>query len=76
MPRLVLLLTLLPGVALADVNDPGRVIDGDMIEIAGERISLHGPARYRRAAEPPGLRAAWRDLAMRRRGERHALQVP
>ncbi len=44
MLRLALLLTLLPGVALADVNDPARVIDGDTIEVAGKRIRLHGVA--------------------------------
>jgi len=32
----------LPSVALADVTGPARVIDGDTIEIAGERIRLHG----------------------------------
>ncbi len=42
MLRLALLMTLLPAVALADVTGPARVIDGDTIEIAGERIRLHG----------------------------------
>ncbi len=42
MLRLALLLTLLPVLALADVSGPARVIDGDTIEIAGERIRLHG----------------------------------
>ncbi len=37
MLRLALLLTLLPAVALADVTGPARVI-----EVAGERIRLHG----------------------------------
>ena len=42
MLRLALLLTLLPALALADVTGPPRVIDGDTIEVAGERIRLHG----------------------------------
>ncbi len=42
MLRLALLLTLLPALALADVTGPARVIDGDTIEVAGERIRLHG----------------------------------
>ena len=28
--------------ALADIAGPARVIDGDTIDIAGERIRLHG----------------------------------
>ncbi len=42
MLRLALLLTLLPTLALADVTGPARVIDGDTIEVASERIRLHG----------------------------------
>ena len=42
MLRLALLLTLPPAVALADITGPSRVIDGDTIEVAGERIRLHG----------------------------------
>ena len=42
MLHLALLLTLLPTLALADVTGPARVIDGDTIEIAGERVRLHG----------------------------------
>ena len=42
MLRLALLLTLLPTLALADVTGQARVIDGDTIEVAGERIRLHG----------------------------------
>ncbi len=42
MLRLAVLLALLPTVALADVTGPARVTDGDTIEIAGERIRLHG----------------------------------
>ncbi len=40
--RPAFLLTLLPTLALADVTGPARVIDGDTIEVAGERIRLHG----------------------------------
>ena len=42
MLRLGLLLTPLPTFALADVTGPTRVIDGDTIKVAGERIRLHG----------------------------------
>ena len=42
MLRLALILTLLPTLALADISGPVRVIDGDTIEIGGERIRLHG----------------------------------
>ena len=35
-------LALIPTLALADVAGPARVIDGDTIEIAGQRIRLHG----------------------------------
>ncbi len=38
---LVFLLTL----ALADIAGPAKVIDGDTIEISGQRIRLHGAAR-------------------------------
>ena len=41
---LALLLALLPTLALADVTGPARVIDGDTIEVAAERICLHGVA--------------------------------
>ncbi len=44
MLRLALVLTLLPTLALADVTGPARVIDGDTIEVAGERVRLHGAA--------------------------------
>ena len=33
---------LFPTFALADITGPARVIDGDTIDIAGERIRLHG----------------------------------
>ena len=36
------LLLLVPSVAVADITGKPRVIDGDTIEIAGERIRLHG----------------------------------
>ncbi len=42
MPILIAVLALLPTLALADVAGPARVIDGDTIEIAGQRIRLHG----------------------------------
>ncbi len=42
MIRLALLLTLLPTLALADVTGRARVIDGDTLEVAGERVRLHG----------------------------------
>ncbi len=41
---LLLLLTLLPTLALADVTGPSRAIDGDTVEVAGERVRLHGVA--------------------------------
>ena len=34
-------LVLLPSLALADITGTARVIDGDTIEIAGQRIRLH-----------------------------------
>ncbi len=37
-----LILSLLATPALADVTGPARVIDGDTLEIQGERIRLHG----------------------------------
>ena len=39
---LAALLLLVPSVAVADITGKPRVIDGDTIEIAGERIRLHG----------------------------------
>lgn len=44
MLRLVLaaILLLPPSIAVADVTGHARVLDGDTIEIAGERIRLHG----------------------------------
>jgi endonuclease YncB( thermonuclease family) len=38
----VVLATVIPGLAHADITGPARVIDGDNIDIAGERIRLHG----------------------------------
>ena len=40
--RLAALLLLVPAVALADITGPARVIDGDTLEVAGQRIRLHG----------------------------------
>ncbi len=37
-----LALALLPGLAFADITGTARVIDGDTIEVAGQRIRLHG----------------------------------
>ena len=42
MIRLIALLTILSTSAWVDVTGPVRVIDGDTIHIAGERIRLHG----------------------------------
>ncbi len=39
---LVVLLLLFPATALADITGPARVIDGDTIEVQGQRICLHG----------------------------------
>ena len=39
---LALVLTIVPGTGLADIAGPSRVIDGDTIEVGGERIRLHG----------------------------------
>ncbi len=38
----ILAMLLVAAPALADITGPARVIDGDTIEIAGERIRLHG----------------------------------
>ena len=43
MLRLAFRLTLLPTIALADITGPVRVIDGDTIEVAGERLPLNSP---------------------------------
>ncbi len=42
MRTLIAALTLIPTLALADITGPARVIDGDTIEVAGERVGLHG----------------------------------
>ncbi len=39
---LAVLVALLPAVALADISGPARVIDGDTLEVAGQRVRLHG----------------------------------
>ena len=36
------LVALLPAIALADISGPASVIDGDTLEVAGQRIRLHG----------------------------------
>ena len=38
----ILAVLLMASPALADITGPARVIDGDTIEIDGERIRLHG----------------------------------
>ena len=38
----IALLTQIPGLAVAEITGPARVIDGDTIAIAGARIRLHG----------------------------------
>ena len=38
----VLLVAVVPVPGLADITGPVRIIDGDTIDIAGERIRLHG----------------------------------
>ena len=35
------LLAFLPTLALADISGPARVIDGDTLEVQGQRIRLH-----------------------------------
>ncbi len=32
----------IPGLALAEISGPARVVDGDTLEVAGERIRLYG----------------------------------
>jgi endonuclease YncB( thermonuclease family) len=44
MRYLVAVLALLPALALADIAGPANVIDGDTIEISGQRIRLCAPA--------------------------------
>lgn len=39
---IAVLVALLPAVALADVVGAARVIDGDTLEIAGQRVRMHG----------------------------------
>ncbi len=39
---IAVLVALLPALALADVTGQASVIDGDTIEIHGQRIRLHG----------------------------------
>jgi endonuclease YncB( thermonuclease family) len=42
MRALAIALCLLATPVLADVTGPARVIDGDTLEVQGERIRLHG----------------------------------
>ncbi len=42
MRYLVAILVLILNFALADIAGPAKVIDGDTIVIAGQRIQLHG----------------------------------
>ncbi len=42
MRYLIAVLVLLPTLALAEISGLARVIDGDTIEVGGERIRLHG----------------------------------
>ncbi len=39
---IAVLVALLPAIALADISGPAREIDGDTLEIAGERFRLDG----------------------------------
>ena len=51
----LVLVALLPAVALADVTGQASMIDGDTLEVAGQRIRLHGidPKRsFRRSFAP------------------------
>ncbi len=42
MRTVIAVLALIPTLALADIAGPAKVIDGDTIEISGQRIRLHG----------------------------------
>lgn len=42
MRPLIITLCLLSTPALADVTGPARIVDGDSLEVAGERVRLHG----------------------------------
>ena len=39
---ITILLTIVPVSVLADITGPATVIDGDTIDVAGERIRFHG----------------------------------
>ena len=42
LPVFALVVALLPALALAEIAGTATVIDGDTIEVAGQRIRLHG----------------------------------
>ncbi len=42
MRYVIAVLALLPTLALADIAGPAKMIDGDTIEVAGQRLRLHG----------------------------------
>ncbi len=42
MRPLLALLAFLPTLAFADISGPARVIDGDTLDVQGQRIRLHG----------------------------------
>ncbi len=47
MRYLIAALALLPNIAQADITGPAKVIDGDTIEVAGQRIRLFGASSNR-----------------------------
>ena len=70
MLRLAYLLTFLLTLALANISGPAQVIDGDTLEVAGQRIRLHSipPGDFNR--RPSLARAPFRSrLGLCQRGE-------
>ncbi len=63
MSRLVtytLILILAPAIALAEISGPARVVDGDTLEVAGERIyHVPGGAYYDRTKISPAKGERW-----------------